>query len=72
MHASSALFDAVVSSERPAREQLTPQPQESKAVAAGTLPMLSQPPRFFTPREVARLQVRRHSRLQPIDAEPPR
>ena len=30
--------------------------EESKAVAAGTLPMLSQPPRFFTPREVARLQ----------------
>ena len=33
MHASSALFDAVVSSERPAREQLTPQTQESKAVS---------------------------------------
>ena len=33
MHASSALFDAVVSSERPAREQLTPQTQESKAAS---------------------------------------
>ena len=39
--------------------------EESKAVAAGTLPMLSQPPRFFTPREVARLQVR-HARLHAV------